>query len=136
MTFDRILTSVPIDKTAARQLSKGEHWEPDVKITQRHWDTPPKLRKKYKGSHSLIGVRSGRLTVVGYFGRKQSPNGKTKGAQSQLWLVKCDCGDFETRTGKALKKKKSGQDRCENCQYFERMKRREYFLANGINKQP
>jgi hypothetical protein len=68
----------------------------------------------------LIGVRNGRVVVIGYcspmenfrvFGSSRSSK------RSGSWVVKCDCGKYERRTTKEIRKppKKEYIDACTFC---------------------
>lgn len=101
-TFDRILSSVPLNSTAGRVMSRGEHWEPEGKIPPglKHWKSPPPM-KPFDGSiaHTaaidLTGKKFGRFTVLGL-----CCEGAKDGAR---WVLRCVCGDFEARSAKTIK---------------------------------
>lgn len=124
MTLDRILSSAPVNKTAARVIGRGVHWEPDRKPHPgfQHWKAPPPMVSPAKypedpGFVDLRGKRIGRLVVVGYLGK---PN-KSKSAR---WLLRCDCGDYEARSARAVKAGE-GDHMCIECHHLDYIKRNE-----------
>jgi DNA-directed RNA polymerase specialized sigma subunit len=88
--------TAPLNKTAAKVTSQhGEHYNPDINYSG-HWhaDAPPKMRKIPARSKAeaakMIGLRTGRLKVVGLFAAAQ------KGKPAK-WVVRCVCGDYARR---------------------------------------
>lgn len=120
--FSRIFASSPMNATAARVVSRGgEHFTPNMVMPDhvKHWDYPPTtlpLPSPGKSFVDLTGTRFGRFRVVGYMGKRRDD-------RPAQWLVRCDCGDYETRSTKAIKRAAEGADRCYVCQYHERVKR-------------
>lgn len=116
--FDRIAASTPLNATAARVTSQnGDHYEPEQKIgTQQHWTAPPRCVKgpDVPGFIDLTGKRFGSLTTIGFLG------GNNKRG---LWLVRCDCGDYESRRTKTVKNGKP-EDCCQKCQRWRYVQRR------------
>lgn len=106
---DRLLRSVPINKQTALVVSKGVRFEPIKKIVQRHWSSAPQCDEPPRRAPlvDVAGKKFGRFTVVKYFGSNEK-----RGA---LWLVKCACGDYETRTSKSINNPNNTGDRCEKC---------------------
>lgn len=120
MSFDRILTSQPVNRLAARQLSRGIEWQPDHKGNPhaRTWDIPPPVQKRLPEGGTFkdqTGKQFGRLTVIGYLGKL---NAKKKA----VWLVRCACGFYETRGSRAIDAADPNAA-CEKCRYLERVKR-------------
>jgi hypothetical protein len=111
--FDRLAASAPQNATAARVTSKGVHYEPDVQYgTHWHADTPPRTRpipaiSQYTCA-DLIGRKFGRLTVIG-LAADYNPK------KSARWVVRCACGDYETRKATAIRNPNNGEDRCQVC---------------------
>ena len=65
--IDRIVTSVPLDAVAARVVSKGTHWNPQLgKSSQVESDTPLEIDHTSRlGAEKLVGRKFGHMTVVG-----------------------------------------------------------------------
>lgn len=119
MPFDHIATGKPVNKLAAQQLGRGIEWKPNRKDSEgaRRWDTPPRLQPHpdAKNFVDLTGRRTGRMTVVGYLG-KLNPKKKA------VWLCRCDCGIFESRSARAILGA-SEWGKCQDCMYLEKVKR-------------
>src|SRR6266705_48525 len=96
--LDRVITSEPVDRVAARVTSSGTHWSPKMKDYPTHYHselpiptiTPPRDLKH------LIGVSFGRFVVMGFVGQPQrevtqldgrSITSRREGGAS--WLVRC-----------------------------------------------
>lgn len=114
--LDAVIASVPIDKTAARQMSKGIHWEPKLEIAQTHvHQDAPTLRRVPSHIVDLTGRTFGRLTVVGLFHEKGSFGQRKK--LGEIWQVRCQCGQYETRRGKGIQFRTNHDDCCIKCSY-------------------
>ncbi len=114
--------STPIDSTAARVTSKGEHYQVNRKESPvQVWDTPPPTLAAPKTTESLIGQCHGKVTIVGYLG---------SGGRGSQWLARCVCGKYAVRNGKSWRKTKNpNDDCCPDCNaiqarkhYYERTK--------------
>lgn len=123
-TYDRILSARPVNKTAGLVTSGGIHWEPEVKLPESYWrfDAPPAVvhPSNYPAERSfedLRGRQFGRFTVFGYLGKR---NPKDKG----LWLVRCVCGAYESRSARAVRNPNNCNDACKHCLHLEFIKRR------------
>ena len=119
-------TAVPIDRVAARVTAKGVSYEPDKKIDQRHWEAPPKVQPVPEGATNLMGTVFGRFTVIGYF--------RSHPKRGSAWLVRCACGDYETRYKKAIQNPANKEDCCDKCRHLLYLKRSEEFWRTGKNK--
>lgn len=109
--WDRIATSQPVDKAAATAVSQsGVHYVHTPAITQ--WDAPPEMRPIPENAPDLIGVKFGRLTVIGLHAGMNSSNGAT-------WVVRCVCGTYEPRKAKAIRNPKNSKDACHSCRNVE-----------------
>ncbi len=119
--IDRIVTSRPLNKTAALVTGKGVHWEPAKEVI-KPWDawtdlplpTRPITAAQLCQLPALTGRRIGRLTVVGYAG---------PGASGARWVVRCDCGMYGHQRTKSLTAghaKTRGM--CPRCDYLEELK--------------
>ena len=131
--FDKLLASRPVNQAAARTMGRGVHYEPDKIIIQCHWTAPPATISVSQVTDlrfiDLSGVKFGRLTVIGYLGK---PNPK----KSARWLVRCACGDYESRASKAIRNPENRGDRCDKCRHLAFLKRREIYLRNPTAPQP
>lgn len=127
--FDKVLASRPVNAQTARVMGKGFEYTPAKKITQRHWSSPPEFGQKPTEPNfsDCTGHRFGRFTVVGYFGSK-------KGGGS-LWVCRCSCGDYETRSGKSVRNQANTADRCENCRHLQFLQRQADWLRNPTKPQ-
>ena len=135
--FDKLITSRPVDGAAARVLSKGVHYKPDNVIARLLWTAPPKLEpipvnlRATPKFEDLTGRKFGRFIVAGYLGK---PLGEKQ--KQPCWLVRCSCGDYETRTARAIRNPQNAGDRCENCRHLAYLKRTDSYLRNPAAPQP
>lgn len=126
--MDDIGSRKPINKTAALVTGKGVHFDSKKKIVQRHWSVCPKLKPVSKGCPDLRGKRVGHFTVVGKYSSRKN--------RGSMWAVRCDCGDFETRSSKAIKNVENYGDRCELCRELSHLKRKEVYNRHPKARQP
>jgi hypothetical protein len=116
---------LPVDRVAARVVSKGIHHGFIRKNDQnRLWRDPPQtlsLRLTPEPVKRLLGERKGSLVVTGYLGRRDSSTGKKKG---QRLLVRCDCGYYEVRMAHLWRKHEDHQGYCQMCNRKEGLKKR------------
>ena len=68
----------------------------------------------------LVGVRFGRFVVVGL-------HAEIRGA----WVVRCDCGDYETRRSRAIRNPNNFGDRCTLCRNAAYQKKDYEFRTHG-----
>ena len=129
--LDAIITSAPLNGTAARVLSqRGEHYYIELKPSpHKHWDIPPamlsvaemtRLNPQHGAmARATIGRRFGRLTVVGY-PEEQNPKKKAR------WVVRCTCGSYEIRKMPSIKRGAAEAMcmKCEKVEYFKDRYRR------------
>lgn len=88
-TFDRVLSSAPIDWLARVVTSRGPRYEPAA----RGWEPgafsrariPFEVMKTDRRRHRLVGCRSGRLTVMGR---------RVDGHRGWHWVCRCNCGNY------------------------------------------
>ena len=126
--MDDIIRSIPVNKTAALVTSKGVSFDVKDRINIKRWDACPRL-EMFKGptNHDLTGTKYGRLTVIGYYGHSNS-------CKSSQWVVRCDCGAYEIRNAKRIRKSDKGKIyTCMECQNIATMKRRHEFDVKGFN---
>ncbi len=119
--MDKILTSVPINKTAAVVLSKGEHFTPNKRIANLDSELPIPVKKIPKEAQNILGHKNGRLTVIGF---AKDFNGR--------WVVRCDCGRYTVRSKKALMNPANVDDCCEHCRHLKFLQREQKRKANGL----
>jgi hypothetical protein len=106
--FDAILASTPLNTTAAKVTARGNHYDPEIPQQVRkysdapvHSDAPYRCVPIPRGATTftdLTGRKFGRFTVVGYLGKLNPKNQK-----KSSWLVRCLCGNYETRHAPAIK---------------------------------
>lgn len=125
MDFDRIITSTPVNSTAARQTGPGEAWEPRVTLQDYYTQMPRLVKVSAKmrqdpGFTDFTGQAFGRLTVLGLM-EKDVP----QGAPSS-WVCRCKCGYFCTRKTKSLKVAARGGNSfvpmCGRCKYQDKLR--------------
>lgn len=123
--YDRIITSVPLNSTTGRVVSKGEHYEPTIQLANHVHDknflaykAPPEDAIGSGGVDGLVGYKFGTLTVMGL-----SIEHHTKG-QPAKWVVRCICGNFEIRRARAIRNPENVNDRCQECHHVRRIKER------------
>lgn len=126
--FDVLRTSKPVNKTAGLVTSSGIHWNPNLKGNShaRKWADKPTdwLIPIPKSGHratfeDLTDRKVGRFTVVGWLGK---PGNRTNTHnRKSAWLVRCVCGNYETRSAKAIKAA-NPLAACEHCLYLRRVK--------------
>ena len=118
---------LPVNKAAGRVLGGGFNYEPNKKIVQQHWSAPPKIVPAPRNFEDLTGRKFGRFTVIGYL-----PSTNT--SKGSLWLVRCVCGDYESRRTRSVRNPKNNNDCCENCRHLIHLKRTDEFLRTGKHK--
>lgn len=114
--YDRLASSAPLNTDAAKAL--GMSGASDVAYLvpdgMDHWDAPPPTLPPPRDKAHRIGATVGRLVVLGYLGSK---NDKSK------WLVRCRCGMYESRSGKAIDNSRNDKDACLRCRHIANRKR-------------
>lgn len=111
----------PVDTVASRVIQDGEHWEPRIGNLGHDSEFPIPTAHKPRGAKDMRGVRVGRLTVIGYWGRKASGKGT---AARHRWVVRCDCGAYSVRRVASLQKSvATGRlDCCQKCRVLENLR--------------
>jgi hypothetical protein len=139
MNLHGIVTSAPIDKEAALVTNPGEQYIPKGKLQGHHWKVCPPLRNIPRVAHNspffenLKGKRVGRFTVLGLWEVTKLKDSKYK--RKAIWICKCDCGDFEGRTSRALKNPDNSEDRCWYCRQLLMIKRKMEWQEYGTRNQ-
>jgi hypothetical protein len=111
-----------VDQTVAKVFAKGvKHQEMTNFGNCLHWQNPPPFTTRLKENQpQIIGHKCGRLTVIGL-------STVVKGS----WVVRCLCGDYETRRHKALMNQNNWGDRCMVCQKKASAIVRHEWVAHG-----
>lgn len=121
--------AAPVDGNSARVIRPGKGYTIDVKSHMPEWDAPPvcvppSRFPRTRDFQNLIGIRKGRLRVVGLL-----PGGGGK------WLVKCACGVYTYRKSAAIKKvftdPAAHHDACRQCTALAFLKREEHYRRTG-----
>lgn len=110
----------PANITAALVVSKGIRHRNEPKMANAHWEHRPPTKPLGFNMPKLIGMRFGRLTVIGL-------HATLRGA----WVVRCDCGDYETRKAKAIRNTKNSEDRCTLCRNAAHQRRNYEWRTTG-----
>ena len=118
----------PVDKTAALVTQPGKGYVPNKKILQRHWESPPKpLSSPPPDIKNLVGMKFGFFTVFAYYESHWKNGGS-------VWLVRCNCGHYETRRSKAVLNPDNNEDRCDNCRHLQYLHEKSHFLVHRNNR--
>lgn len=122
--FDKLKVSpLPIDKKTRRVVlpAKGEDlWEPTIQIPPHFKfskNALPTIPTPKELKH-VVGKKRDRMTIIGCAQRAKGKNGKSR------WVVRCDCGNFEHRTGILRWIGTEAEDMCFEC-------RKRKFIING-----
>ena len=120
MIFDDVITSDPVNGTAARVTSRGYQYIPNKKIETLDSPYPIETRaleiNQPQKDHS--GRRFGRLTAIAPYAHKR-----------KRWVCRCDCGTFTVRTTRAVQNTKNN-DACEECRHLD------YLRGKTLNANP
>lgn len=122
MSIDMRLLGTPINGTTQSAVSGGQHYTPpEAPANLERWEAPPlTVSVNHRmGEPDLTGCRKGRLTVIGRLPRKQGQSNK----RGPRWLVRCDCGWYESIQARRFKDPESFRDRCFECNHLRRLKR-------------
>ena len=125
--YDALATSAPLNKDAAlARDGRGSHWDPKIPKTQAHWDAPPPMKPPPVDRENFTGRTFGWLTVVGYYDSHKKVGSR--------WVVRCRCGDYETRSGKAVRN--SAADACcYECGAALDLRKAEEFRRTGKQRE-
>ncbi|HCI6749388.1 TPA: hypothetical protein NPP60_005058 [Klebsiella variicola subsp. variicola] len=119
-----------VNRTAARVVGKGVHWTPDKKILTVESDNPLPLRnledlepQARAHAQAMIGLRCGRLTVIGLSTTKKR------------YVCRCYCGRYCLRSGVAIKNPANQTiDRCELCRALAAIKKHHHYVTYGVDQ--
>jgi hypothetical protein len=132
MDFDKLLTSLPVNKQAAMHLAKnGEHYNPTRNVAQRAYsdlemDALP-IRDATTGERQnpsftdLTGFEWGRFKVVGLLDCAKTGVGTGNGGGAR-WVCRCACGQYEVRQTKVVRRADPDNGACATCQYQRDLK--------------
>lgn len=122
---DEILARAPL-RQAAEQMRPAEAGEKGPWLgSAYHSRSPLPTRPQVHPYPDFAGIRIDRLTVVGLV---DEPAGKC----SARWLVRCDCGLYETRRGAGLAgRMRTDRARCRRCDYLLHLQHQAHFDRHG-----
>lgn len=127
----------PVNKLAAMVTkSKGDHWEKNILSHDVESIYPFPMKPLPRRVNSLIGAKSGRIKIIGYFCSKtEKINGdKKNNSHASKWVGKCDCGMYVIRRANRFRKAikyNLNKDMCSTCLQVEKMKNKK---CNSIKK--
>jgi hypothetical protein len=129
MDYDKILASTPVNTTAARQLSKGDHFEPNIKDdgSRDYFKEILPMRpfvQKGDGRVDYTGHAWGRMRVIGLAVKKGSD-------KKPRWMCRCVCGNYALRKEKTIKA--GTGDMCGECGYTASLRGE---LLRGMKNHP
>lgn len=128
--FNRYL--FPIDKQTRIVASGGNKYTPIRRIDNQLWNAPPVTIKPPRNIEDITGQVRGSMTIIGYLYRILSG-----GYGKHLWLVRCECGTYESRVGKVWRKglRENKPERgCFHCNNHRVILNREYHKRTGKHK--
>lgn len=119
--------SVPVNRTAALVVSRGESYTPEFKQSDIMESPLPLPVQDFPSTsqkdHNLTGISFAWLTVIGLSAEK-----------SGRWVCRCVCGMYCIRSPKAIKNKSNDKDACRECRHRIYVSRRESDKADGKYK--
>lgn len=100
--FEKIGTSIPLNKEAALVVGKGEHFKHTIKdfVSQKplpYVTALPQMCQRWNKQakekfNRLVGLKIDRITILG---REELPFKKTKhGSTFFKWIGRCVCGNY------------------------------------------
>ena len=112
-TWDRVVDSSPIDRTASTVTSSGTHYEPEPTNPCIRWfnECPSFVDHPTAPSFvDLTGRSLGYMTVMGYAG-------KLNNNKNGMWVCRCVCGRYEYRKSHVIRNPKPTDElnRCSVC---------------------
>lgn len=129
--FSFVFTNKPINSSAAKVMQKGFHFNLEFIKASNYSEIPletipiPTAMLKERNFMDLSGTSYGRFIVIGL-----------SSISLKLWVVKCSCGAYETRTAKAIKKQLNANECCSKCQAEIKLKKNYEYESNirrGLN---
>ena len=116
----------PINKTAAIVKARAgidnkyEIKNRHLKLNKLLWKNPRLMISP--PNYDVTGIKFGRLRVIGYLGK-----GK--------WQCKCTCGNYNSRSLKAISNPKNNVDACVECRDLAHIKRKMDYIRTGKDKK-
>ena len=122
--LEQIIASVPQNATAARVVSRGEHYEPDIDYRGCWHSAVPPAMVAIDTLHvearalaaRVIGKRFDRLIVIGF--AAPIPGYRAR------WVVRCSCGEYELRSSRFFKRggRNAAGDWCRQCDHLQNIR--------------
>ncbi len=113
---------IPINSTAGKVTSKGDHWEFKTEQNNLEWDICPPLLslKDYPNTVNIIGRVSDRITIIGLYEKV-----KRGDAAGNKWIGRCCCGKFVVKRSKHFNQgvKKGHRNCCLQCDRVDRFRK-------------
>lgn len=124
----------PINKQSALHISESKGYVPDRKFGSISTDgfipiAPPKDHGQHQILKKVIHKKFGLFTVIGIAPKEISANHKC------MFVVRCTCGQHETRSSRAILNPNNQWDRCGKCRHILELRRMEYYRNTG-KEQP
>lgn len=107
---------------ARKQMQRGWDGPKGGRCPRIFWYECPMLRPVTPGQEDLTGVRFGKMVCVGL--------APVNGGQVASWVARCDCGVYELRKAKTIKKRWP-LEACGNCGYDFHLKRLDFKNRRG-----
>lgn len=125
--YDAVVASAPLNVTAAVvRDGVGEIWDPEVTDGRTHSANPLPILPCEPGMRDLTGLVVGRLTVMGFHGRRKKSN--------RFWSVRCVCGAYEARNERKLLEDRPADYaplECAKCEHFHDAQERAKAAVTG-----
>ena len=128
IAFDRHLS--PVNRSAARVIARGEHWDPKKKIETADSPNPLLYAAPDAASHVTAGHCFGSLVVLG---RATDPLLK-KGKGGSAYVCRCTCGYYTIRRAKAVLNPANDKDACDRCRQKQYLNRKDEYIQHGRNR--
>jgi hypothetical protein len=113
----------PVNRTAARVVSRGVDWKPALPCTTRTCSEVPIPTSPIPyGVEDLMGRQCGRLIVVGYHSTGKRDGGG-RAPFRRRWVCRCACGWYTIRLGSSIKRGSDTDECCDRCQHLKHLRR-------------
>jgi hypothetical protein len=127
--FEKLAGRVAVNKQSAQSaFGSGTHYTPKYNPSRMTSADPLPIKPIPDNCDAaeLVGVKYGRLTVLGLHDRP------TTGPAN--WVVRCVCGNYETRKAKTIRKRDMASAECEHCEHRRRLQKRSLAERLGYEK--